>query len=136
MFQTRAASSSSPGCGLRQEQRAESSCGQTPTPSSCRKRCRRRFISETCSAGNQAARDIGLIGDQDQGESGFAQFAAGFANARQQAQVRERGGRIGFALTENGAIHDAIAIQEHGAAHALSEPPQPGVGEHGIQGHA
>src|ERR1700722_15182390 len=66
---------------------------------------------------NQPARNVRLIGDQDKGESGFAQSVAGFANAGQQPQVRERGGRIWVSLAEDGAIDHSVAIQEYGAAH-------------------
>ncbi len=90
IFQTRAASSSSPGCGLRQEQRAASSCGQTPTPSRRRKLLQAPVHFGNLLGRNQPARDVRLIGDQDQRETGFAQFVAGFANARQETQVRRR----------------------------------------------
>src|SRR5208337_4661668 len=66
---------------------------------------------------DQATRDVRLICDQDQREPSLAQSAAGFANARQQSKIGEGRGRVWFALAQDGAIHDAVAIQKHGTAH-------------------
>jgi len=65
--------------------------------------------------GGGAAGDVRLIGDEDQRETGFAEFAAGFADSVQQAEIGKRYGRVGLSIAEDSAIDDSIAIEEDGA---------------------
>ncbi len=100
----------------------ESSCGHTPTPSSRRKRCSRSFISATCSAVTVPRAMSGWLVIKIERESGLAQAAAGFAYAGQQPQLGERRRRVWLALPDDGAVHHAIAIQKHSAAHSYILP--------------
>ena len=59
---------------------------------------------------DQSARNVGLIGDQDQSESGIVEPGAGFSHAGEQAQVRKRGRRIRLALLQDNAVDHSIAI--------------------------
>ena len=133
MFQARAASSSSPGSGLRQEQRASIVVrADADVVQSQEAPAAARSFRPLARRVTGAARDVRLVGDQDQRESRFAQAAAGFANAGQQPQLGERGGRVRFALA--GGWRGSPRRRDPGKRRgAWLKPPQPRVGQHGLQ---
>ena len=84
---------------------------------------------------DQAARDVGLIGDQDERETGVAQSAAGFANAGQAAADPRawRAGKVCLGAARRGSRRR----RDPGTRRDASlDPPQTRVGEQRIQRHA
>src|SRR5260370_23911871 len=70
-----------------------------------------------------STRDVRLVGDQDQSESGFAQLPASFAPSRQQAEIGERSRRIRAPFAQEGAIHHSTAIEKHPPPHTFTASP-------------
>jgi hypothetical protein len=60
----------------------------------------------------QAARDVGLVRDDDEPESGRAECGERLARVRINCQVRETTRRVRPAVLQNRAVQYAVAIEE------------------------
>ena len=66
-----------------------------------------------------AASDIGLVRGDDEEEACCLQLRARVRDAGQEFKILHARGRVRLAVTDNGTIDDAIAIEEDGAFHRL-----------------
>lgn len=69
--------------------------------------------------GLAAAGDVGLVGDDDEEEAGGAETVEGFGGAGEDLHFGSGGGRVGAAIADDGAVEDAVAIEEYGFGHGL-----------------
>ena len=67
----------------------------------------------------RAARDVGLIRDDDQAEAGIAQLVQRIGNSVQHFQILDVIGRMRLSIAHDGAIDDAVAIEKHGFHHLV-----------------
>ena len=63
----------------------------------------------------RAARDVGLIGDDDQQKAAGLEEGEGFGHAGQNLELLGSTRRIGLAVTLERAVEHAVAVEKHGA---------------------
>src|SRR4029450_977274 len=59
------------------------------------------------------SRHVGLVGDDHQGVAGGLQARQRLRDARQHVQLIEAVWRIGASIADQGAVDDAVPVQEH-----------------------
>ena len=112
-----AAASNAPGFGLRQSQSSPESWKQVRNSSIGSASPSAALIASTVLPLRRSARDVRLVGHDDQQEARLAQRRKRLPDARQNLKFGDAGGRIGLAVAHEGAIEHPVAIEEHGASH-------------------
>lgn len=64
--------------------------------------------------GLSAAAYVGLVGGDDENVAGGGEGGAGFRDTREELELGQRAGRVGFAVADDLAVQGAVAIEENG----------------------